>query len=65
MQKKTWIEIKDLIFDTEPRILDYLSYHCKHHRMVAAGQLASLSEMKSSKKGKKKDMSSSIRNSTV
>ena len=28
LEKKTWIEIKDLIFETEPQVLEYLSYHC-------------------------------------
>jgi len=32
LEKKTWIEIKDLIFETEPSILDYLSFHCKRWR---------------------------------
>ena len=32
LEKKTWIEIKDLIFETEPSVLDYLSYHCKRWR---------------------------------
>ena len=32
LEKKTWIEIKDLIFETEPNILDYLSHHCKRWR---------------------------------
>jgi len=24
--------MKDMIFETEPKILDYLSYHCKRWR---------------------------------
>jgi len=32
LEKKTWIEIKDLIFETEPKVLDYLSFHCKRWR---------------------------------
>ena len=32
LEKKTWIEVKDLIFDTDTNILDYLSFHCKRWR---------------------------------
>lgn len=32
MEKKKWIEVKDLIFDTETSVLDYLSWHCKRWR---------------------------------
>jgi len=31
-EKKDWIGIKDLIFDTEPRILEHLSKHCYRWR---------------------------------
>ena len=40
LEKKTWIEIKDLIFETEPSVLEYLSYHCKRFRMTSSNQLA-------------------------
>ena len=32
LEKKPWIEVKDLIFDTDANILDYLSFHCKRWR---------------------------------
>lgn len=32
LENKTWIEMKDMIFETEPSILDYLTYHCKRWR---------------------------------
>ncbi len=40
LEKKQWIEIKDLIFETEPKILDYLSYHCRRWRQTQANNLA-------------------------
>ena len=52
MEKKTWIEIKDLIFETEPNILDYLSYHCKRWRQIQNNKLADLAKI-TNKKGKK------------
>ena len=32
LEKKSWIEVKDLIFETDRNILDYLSFHCKRWR---------------------------------
>ena len=32
LEKQTWIEMKDMIFETDPSILDYLTYHCKRWR---------------------------------
>ena len=32
LEKKTWIEIKDLIFETDKSILDYLGFHCQRWR---------------------------------
>ena len=32
LEKKTWIEMKDMIFETDPSILDYLTDHCKRWR---------------------------------
>ena len=34
LENKTWIEMKDMIFETEPSILDYLTYHCKRWRQT-------------------------------
>ena len=34
LENKTWIEMKDMIFETDPNILEYLSYHCKRWRMT-------------------------------
>ena len=28
LEQKTWIEMKDLIFETDPHILDHLKQHC-------------------------------------
>ena len=39
LEKKTWVEIKDLIFETEPQVLDYLNFHCRRWRMMDANQL--------------------------
>ena len=46
LEKKTWIEIKDLIFETEPSILDYLSFHCKRWRQSQANNLLESSKAK-------------------
>ena len=40
LEKKTWIEIKDMIFETEPYILDHLSWHCKRYRLTKTGGLS-------------------------
>lgn len=32
LEKPSWVEIKDLIFETDKNILDYLSYNCKRWR---------------------------------
>jgi len=40
LEKKTWIEIKDMIFETEPYILDHLSWHCKRYRLTKSGGLS-------------------------
>ena len=39
LEKKTWIEIKDLIFDTDKNILDYLGFHCSQWRKSMAHRL--------------------------
>ena len=41
LEKKKWIEIKDLIFETDASVLDYLSWHCRRVRKAAAGGLDS------------------------
>ena len=40
LEKKTWIELKDMIFETDPSILDYLTYHCKRWRMTKKNGLS-------------------------
>ena len=40
LEKKTWIEMKDMIFETDPNILEYLSYHCKRWRMTQKNGLS-------------------------
>ena len=35
IEKKNWIEIKDLIFGTDSTVLDYLNWHCKRWRETA------------------------------
>ena len=50
LEKKSWIEIKDLIFETEPQVLDYLSYHCKKYRDIQDNKLADINLAKN--KGK-------------
>ena len=42
LEKKSWIEIKDLIFETESNILDYLSYHCKRWRQSQSNMQSDL-----------------------
>jgi len=37
LKKHTWIEVKDLIFETEPKILEYLSFHCRRWRKTMKG----------------------------
>ena len=39
LEKKTWIEIKDLIFETDKNILDYLGFHCTQWRKSMAHRL--------------------------
>lgn len=39
LEKKKWIEIKDLIFETDTAVLDYLSWHCRRWRKSQAGEL--------------------------
>lgn len=34
LEKRTWIEMKDMIFETDPIILDSLTYHCKKWRQT-------------------------------
>lgn len=36
LEKKTWIEVKDVIFETDKNILDYLNFHCKRWRKTEA-----------------------------
>ena len=40
LEKQTWIEMKDMIFETDPSILDYLTYHCKRWRQTKKGALS-------------------------
>lgn len=40
LENKTWIEMKDMIFETDPNILEYLSYHCKRWRMTKKNGLS-------------------------
>ena len=40
LEKKTWIEFKDMIFETDPSILDYLTYHCAKWRKTKRCQLS-------------------------
>ena len=39
LEKRPWIEVKDLIFDTDANILDYLSFHCKRWRQTQNNSL--------------------------
>ena len=50
LEKKSWIEVKDLIFETEPSVLDYLSYHCNRWRVTQNNNLADIALAKN--KGK-------------
>ena len=34
MEKRAWIEMKDMIFSTDERILDHLNSHCQHWRKI-------------------------------
>ena len=47
LEKKSWIEVKDLIFETEPSVLDYLSYHCTRWRVTQNNNLADIALAKS------------------
>lgn len=44
-EKKDWIGIKDLIFDTEPRILDHLSSHCARWRQSKMNKLLDIAKV--------------------
>ena len=39
MEKKAWIEMKDMIFSTDEPILDSLNNHCKHWRKIKRHEL--------------------------
>ena len=52
LEKKSWIEIKDLIFETEPSILDYLSFHCKRWRQSKSNNLTDKNKANRTGKGK-------------
>ena len=65
LEKKTWIEIKDLIFETEPQVLDYLSYHCKRWRVTASNNLADISLAKNKVKGSGRRKELNTMNSTI
>ena len=39
LEKPKWIEVKDIIFETDKNILDYLSFHCKRWRKQKKNQL--------------------------
>ena len=58
LEKKTWIEVKDLIFETEPSVLDYLSYHCNRWRVTQANNLADIALAKNKVKtsGRRKEL---------
>lgn len=69
LEKKSWIEIKDLIFETEPQVLDYLSHHCRRYRDIQANNLADIALAKnkgknSARRGGKTDQLITM-NSTV
>jgi hypothetical protein len=53
LEKKKWIEIKDLIFETDATVLDYLSWHCKRWRKTVAGDLEADITSKTAKKPSK------------
>ena len=46
LEKKTWIEIKDLIFETDPRILEHLADHCRRWRTMKNKKNIDLSTIK-------------------
>jgi hypothetical protein len=52
LEKKKWIEIKDIIFETDSNVLDYLSWHCKRWRKTVAGELETPNIPKRKKIGK-------------
>ena len=52
MEKKKWIEIKDLIFETDTSVLDYLGWHCKRWRQTMAGNLENKDQRLKLKDGK-------------
>lgn len=69
LEKKSWIEIKDLIFETEPQVLDYLSHHCRRYRDIQDNKLADIALAKnkaklSGRRGGKTDQLNTM-NSTV
>ena len=39
MEKKAWIEMKDMIFSTDENILDHLNSHCAHWRRIKRHEL--------------------------
>lgn len=39
LKKETWVQIKDLIFETDASILEYLSFHYKRWRMTMNSNL--------------------------
>ena len=41
MEKRAWIEMKDMIFSTDENILDHLNNHCDHWRRIKRHELDS------------------------
>ena len=65
LEKKSWIEVKDLIFETEPSVLDYLSYHCTRWRVTQNNNLADIALAKSKGKTSGRRRELNTMNSTI
>ena len=40
LEKKEWGKMKDIIFDSEESVLNYLSFHCKRYRDAKYGRFS-------------------------